>query len=120
MKNLFLAVALLFSIAAASQENEGKSGVSVVSTKTQNVLGTSIGYYVEFKNESDKEVDGIKWIAVFKDNFGELLGKKEGKWQSGNFIPSIKPGSSTIDLEKNYVKGATKVSVKITQVHFKQ
>lgn len=119
MKNLFLAVTLFFSIAAASQENKGKSGVSVVSTKTQNLLGTNI-YYVEFKNESDKEVDGIKWIATFTDNFGELLGKKEGKWQSGNIIPNIKPGETTVDLEGKFVKGATKVSVKITQVHFKQ
>jgi hypothetical protein len=120
MKNLFLAVALLFSIAAASQENKGKSGVSVVSTKTQNVLGTSIGYYVEFKNESDKEVDGIKWIATFTNNFGDALGKREGNWQSGNIIPNIKPGETTVDLEGKFVKGATKVSVKITQVHFKQ
>jgi hypothetical protein len=118
MKNLFLALALFLSIVAMSQSNKGKSGVSVVKTKTQNVLGTSIGYYVEFKNDSNKEVDGIKWIAVFTDNFGELLGKREGKWQSGNFIPNIKPGSKTIELEKNYVKGATKVYVKITEVHF--
>ena len=116
MKNLLLSFICLASMAAISQTNKGKSGVSVVST----TVVAGIGFSVKFKNESNKEVDGIKWIATFTNNFEETLGTKEGSWQSGIFIPSIKPESSTIDLDKNYVKGATKVSVKITQVHFKQ
>lgn len=120
MKNLLLSFICLASMGAISQTNKGKAGIDVVSTKTQNVLGTSIGYYVEFKNDSDKEVDGIKWIATFTNNFEEVLGTREGNWQSGNIIPNIKPGETTVDLEGKFVKGATKVSVKITQVHFKQ
>jgi hypothetical protein len=45
----------LIPILGISQTNKGKSGVSVVGTKTQNVLGASLGYYVEFKNNTDKK-----------------------------------------------------------------
>ena len=121
MKNIFLTLVLcLISIVGISQSNKGKSGVIVVDTKTQNVLGASLGYYVEFKNNTGKKVDGIKWTATFTDNFGEVLGTREGKWQSGNLISSIKPGESTEDLENNFVKGATKVWITITLVHFEK
>lgn len=121
MKNIFLTLVLcLISVVGISQSNKGKSGVSVVDTKTQNVLGASLGYYVEFKNNTGKKVDGIKWTATFTDNFGEVLGTREGKWQSGNLISSIKPGESTEDLENNFVKGATKVWITITLVHFEK
>ncbi len=121
MKNIFLTLVLcLISVVGISQSNKGKSGVSVVDTKTQNVLGASLGYYVEFKNNTGKKVDGIKWIATFTDNFGEVLGTREGKWQSGNLISSIQPGESTEDLENNFVKGATKVWITITLVHFEK
>jgi len=121
MKNLFLTLVLCFiSIVGISQTNKGKSGVSIVVAKTQNFLGASPGYYVEFKNNGNKKVDGIKWIATFTDNFGEVLGTREGKWQSGNFISTIEPGESTEDIENNFVKGATKVYITITLVHFEK
>ena len=121
MKNTFLTLLLcIISIAGVSQTNKGKSGVSVVGTKTQNVLGANLGYYVEFKNNGGKKVDGIKWIATFTDNFGEVLGTRNGKWQSGNIISSIEPGKITEDLENNFVKGATKVWIRITLVHFEK
>ena len=121
MKNTFLTLLLcIISIAGISQTNKGKSEVGVVGTKTQNILGANLGYYVEFKNNGGKKVDGIKWIATFTDNFGEVLGTRDGKWQSGNIISSIGPGKSTEDLENNFVKGATKVWVTITLVHFEK
>jgi hypothetical protein len=121
MKNLFLTLIFcLISILGISQTNKGKSGVNVVLAKTQNVFGVSPGYYVEFTNTSNKKVDAIKWTATFTDNFGEVLGTRDGKWQSGNFISSIEKGESTKDIENNFVKGATKVYIKITLVHFEK
>ena len=115
-------IVLFFSLLALktfSQENNvGKLNVEVVKTYSQNVFGKSIGYYVEFKNNSDLEVDGIKWTASFYDNFGELKGKKEGSWQSGNIISPIKPDEIGKDLENSFIAGATKVYIKITLVHF--
>jgi hypothetical protein len=121
MKNIILTLLLCFiSITGISQTNKGKSGVNVVLAKTQNVFGVSPGYYVKFTNTSNKKVDAIKWTATFTDNFGEVLGTRDGKWQSGNFISSIEPGESTEDLENNFVKGATKVWITIIDVHFEK
>jgi len=46
------------------------------------------------------------------------MGTRDGKWQSGNLISSIKPGEETSDVENVWIKGATKVKIVIKQVHF--
>ena len=81
-------------------------------------LAKTLAITLNLKNNSDLEVDGIKWTASFYDNFGELKGKKEGSWQSGNIISPIKPGEIGKDLENSFIAGATKVYIKITLVHF--
>ena len=47
-----------------------------------------------------------------------MLDEKEGTWQSGNFISPIKPGSSTEDIERSWVKGGLKIWITITDVHY--
>lgn len=120
MKNKIILA--LFSIlpllSVAQQKHNGKSGVRVVETSTQSVLGRCWGYYVAFENKSGKTVDGIKWKATFTNNFGEVLGVRDGVWQSGNFITPMAPGETTEDIESNYVKGGLKIWITITAVHF--
>ena len=60
----------------------------------------------------------MKWEATFYNNFGEVKGTSIGKWESGNFIKPIKPGAKTVDLERTWIDDATKVQIKITDVHF--
>ncbi len=81
-------------------------------------MGINAGYYVKFKNNTDKEVDGIKWKAYFYDNFETNKDKRDGKWQSGNFINPVKPGLVFEDIEGVWVESAIKVFVTITEVHF--
>ena len=95
MKPLLLTLLCFVGSISLAQSNKGKSGVSVVSVKTQSVLGANLGYYVQFKNNSSSPVDGLKWTATFTDNFGKSLGTRSGQWQSGNFISAIKPGDTT-------------------------
>ena len=120
MKAILLALAIFAAAASFAQSHKGKSGLAVTKTATQSVLGVSLGYYVEFKNNSAREIDGIKWKATFTNNFGEVMGTREGMWQSGNIISPIKPGHSTKELENVFVKGATKIWITITEVHFKK
>jgi hypothetical protein len=118
MRIFFLIISLLASTMLIAQKNVSLGSVEVVSAVTQNTLGYNAGYYVEFKNNSTKEVDGLRWKADFYDNFGTKKGTKDGQWQSGNFISPIKIGDTTKDLETVWVEGATKVFVRIIEVHW--
>jgi hypothetical protein len=115
-----LILSLVFGLTklSAAQKNKGLASIEVIKAATQNTLGINAGYYVEFKNNTDKEVDGVKWIAYFYDNFEAYKDKREGKWQSGNFIKPAKPGEVFEDVEGVWVEDATKVFVTITEVHF--
>lgn len=118
MKYLILILALI-SFSFTESKHIGKSGVKVLNATTQQIFGRNVGYYLTFKNcNTSKSVDGLKWNAIFTNNFGENMGTREGEWQSGNLITPIKPDEKMEDIEGVWVKGATKVKIVITQVHF--
>jgi hypothetical protein len=120
MKNLFFAIALIsfgFNLLNA-QTHKGKCGLDISKAYTQEAFGKNIGYYVEFKNNSNVAIDAIEWKAKFYDNFGVLKGERDGSWSSGNFISPVEPGETTKDLETNWVDKATKVFITIKKVHF--
>ena len=108
----------LFAILATAQSHKNKCGVEVVKAYTQELLGKNVGYYVEFKNTSDKTVDAIEWKANFYSAFGEVKGNREGSWSSGNFIKPVDPNAKIVDLQSNWVDGANKVFIYVTRVHF--
>ena len=110
---------LLFSFVKTDiPKHRGLAKISVLKAYSQNVLGKNIGYYVEFKNNASVKVDGLKWTALFYDNFDELKGKNNGEWSSGNFIKPIKVGGTTKDIESAWIKNASKVFIIINKVHF--
>jgi hypothetical protein len=115
---LLFGTLLLTSCIAMAQQNVNLASVEVLSAVTQNTLGYNAGYYVEFQNNSAKEVDGLKWKAEFYDNFGTKKGTKDGQWQSGNFISPIPVNETRKDLEPVWVEGATKVFIRIVEVHW--
>ena len=98
--------------------HSGKCGIRPEKAYSQNVMGRNVGYYVEIKNESQKELDAIEWEAFFYDNFDELLETRTGNWSSGNIIKPCKPGETLKDLDMVWVKKATKVFIKVGRVHF--
>jgi hypothetical protein len=115
---LVLSNLLLTSSILIAQQNVNLASVEVISAVTQNTLGYNAGYYVEFQNNSTKEVDGLKWKAEFYDNFGTKKGTKDGQWQSGNFTSPIPVNDTRKDLETVWVEGATKVFIRIVEVHW--
>jgi hypothetical protein len=118
MKKVLALIFLINAINSIAQNHESKCSLMIVKTYTQNTFGKNIGYYVDFKNNSGTSVDGIKWTARFYDNFGELKGKRDGQWQSGNFMSPIAPGDTGSDLEGVWVDDATKVFITINSVHY--
>jgi hypothetical protein len=110
---------ILFPITTLfAQNNKSVSGVEVVKTNTQEVLGINVGFYVEFKNNNDIAVDALKYKVFYYDGFDEKMGEKSFKWQSGNIIKSIESGKTIKDYHANWIKGANKIKVSITRVHF--
>ncbi|MFN5182801.1 MAG: hypothetical protein ACK5D5_07225 [Bacteroidota bacterium] len=123
MKQLrYLPIVLILTLSNRffCQSHKGKCGLEIEKAYTQNVLGKSVGYYVEFKNNAGQDVDAIEWKAKFYNNFGEYKGEKDGQWSSGNIIKPIKPGAVTKDLETNWIDGATKVFITVKRVHLAQ
>lgn len=114
-------LAIVFLLPPSSslcQSHKGLPSLEVVEAATQNMLGYNAGYYVEFKNNSLKNIDGVKWQVDFLDNFGDHKGKREGQWQSGNFTKPISPGDTMKDIEGVWVEGATQLIVTVKEVHF--
>ena len=118
MRTLTIFFLLLSALHSSGQSHESKCSLTVVKAYTQNTFGKNIGYYVDFKNNSGNSVDGIRWTARFYDNFGELKGKRDGQWQSGNFMSPIAPGDTGSDVEGVWVDDATKVFITINSVHY--
>jgi hypothetical protein len=118
MKFIHIVIFVILSLTSFAQQHENKCDLMVEKAYTQNTFGKIVGYYVDFKNNGTKPVDGIKWTARFYDNFGELKGKEEGQWQSGNFIDPIVTGKTASDLEAVWIDEATKVFITIDLVHF--
>lgn len=118
--NIVLLALIILPLLGLSQKrkHKGLNRLEVVSTATQSVMGRCLGYVVTFENNSGRTIDGIKWTATFTDNFGEVLGVREGRWESGNFITPLEPGETAEDLETNYVKGGLKIWITITKIHY--
>ena len=118
MRQLITLGLISLSQLVSAQQHENRCDISVEKAYTQNTFGKIVGYYVDFKNNGVASVDGIKWTARFYDNFGELKGKEEGQWQSGNIIDPIASGKTASDLEAVWIDGATKVFITIDLVHY--
>ena len=119
LKYYFILLLILFPISMLlAQNNKGMSGVEIVKTTTQEVLDVNIGFFVEFKNTTSETVDALKYTVTYYDGFDEKMGEKNFKWQSGNIIKSIQAGKTTKDYHANWIKGANKIKVVLTRVHF--
>jgi hypothetical protein len=119
LKYYFIILLILFPLSTLlAQNKKGISGMEIVKTSTQEVLGVNIGFFVEFKNTNPETVDALKYTVTYYDGFDEKMGEKNFKWQSGNIIKSIESGKTTKDYHANWIKGANKIKVVITRVHF--
>ena len=103
---------------AQTQSHQMKCDLELVTCKTQKVLGKNIGYVVEIKNGSSKEIDGVEWTAFFYTRFGKLKGKRQGDWTSGNFISPKDTDETFIEVESNFIDGADDVFITIKKVHY--
>jgi hypothetical protein len=65
-----------------------------------------------------KTVDGIWWKENFYNNANEFIKSQESSFNSTNLIESIAAGFTKSVVRSPRVKGASKVVIKITKVHY--
>jgi hypothetical protein len=119
MKKLFF-IAMIFFISSSinAQSNQGLCKVAINDVSKMTGFGYFIGYSVEFKNNSKKTVDGIYWNVYYYNNDGELIQQDKSSFNSTNIIDPIASGFTKKLVRSKKIKGASKVFVKITKVHY--
>lgn len=108
---LFLTTSFLIKL-------EGQCGLIVIDSFTQEVMGKNVGFYVKFKNVSEKNIDALEYRVRYLDGFNDEKGVKEFTWQAGNLIDKLEPGETLKDGSTNWIKGANKIKIEIKRVHY--
>ena len=93
-------------------------GLEVVEAVTQEIAGRNIGFVVKIRNNNEKTFDALEYKVIYSDGFGEKVGEKNFKWQSGNIIGPVKKDETLDDVHANWIKGANKIRVVMLRVHF--
>ncbi len=110
-------IVLLGNVAIA-QSNKGMCKVEVNDISKVTGFGYLGGYTVEFKNNSKKTVDGIYWNVYFYNNADDLVFEDKSSFNSTSTVDPIATGFTKTLVRTQSVKGASKVFIKITKVHF--
>ena len=108
----------LLGNAAIAQSNKGMCKVEVNDVSKVTGFGYLGGYSVEFKNNSKKTVDGIYWNVYYYNNADDLVFEDKSSFNSTSTVDPIAMGFTKTLVRSQSVKGASKVFIKITKVHF--
>ena len=109
---------ILFGNSINAQSNKGLCKVDVSDVSKATSFGYLLGYSVTFKNNSKKTVDGIYWNVYYYNNANDLLFEDKSSFNSTSTVDPIAMGFTKTLVRSQSVKGASKVFIKITKVHF--
>ena len=115
----FLAfLSFVFITNVQAQKNQGKCSVNVSDYGRTVTFGYLVAYYVEFKNDSKKTVDGIYFTTKFYNNEGDLMSSKSESFNSSSMVDPIATGFTKKIARTPNIKGASKIAFVINRVHF--
>jgi hypothetical protein len=118
LKAIFVFATILFCANLNAQTNKGKCNVNISDYGRTVTFGYLVAYYVEFKNDSKKSVDGIYFTTTFYNNNGDVLSTKTESFNSNNIIDPIATGFTKKIARAPRIKGASKIGFTINKVHF--
>jgi hypothetical protein len=119
MKRLFLAIVMLAIYQISfGQQNKGTCKIEVSDVSKLISFGYLIGYTVEFKNTSNKTVDGIYWTAYYINNNGDYIKMESDSFNSTDLIDPIQSGFKKSLVRAPRVKNASKLIIVVNKVHF--
>jgi hypothetical protein len=118
LRSIFLFATILCFANLNAQSNQGKCSVNISDYGRTVTFGYLVAYYVEFKNDSKKSVDGIYFTTRFYNNNGDVLATKTESFNSNNIIDPIASGFTKKIARAPRIKGASKIGFTIDKVHF--
>lgn len=119
MKNTILVLAFLFiATPFYGQQHKGLCNVEVNDVTNVASFGYLVSYVVQFKNNSKKTVDGIYFRALYYNNNNDLIKSEEDSFNSSSLVDPIASGFTKSIARSPRVKGASKVFIVISKVHY--
>ena len=119
MKPFFyvLIFGLMFNC-AYGQQSKGVCKIEVTDISKLISFGYLVGYTAEFKNKSNKTVDGIYWTTYYINNNGDYIKTESDSFNASNQIDPIQSGFKKSLVRAPRIKNASKLIIVINKVHF--
>ena len=100
------------------QQNKGVCKIEVTDVSKLISFGYLVGYTAEFKNNSNKTVDGIYWTTYYINNNGDYIKVETDSFNASDLVEPIQSGSKKSLVRVPSIKNASKLIIVINKVHF--
>ncbi len=108
----------LFANFSFGQNSKGVCKVEVTDISKLISFGYLVGYTAEFKNNSNKTVDGIYWTTYYINNNGDYIKTESDSFNASDLIDPIQSGFKKSLVRAPRIKNASKLIIVINKVHF--
>jgi len=117
-QSIFLVILFFSTSKFIAQTNESLCQLEINDISHVNSFGYLVGYKIQFKNNSNRVVNGIWWTASFYNNDNELIDENESAFNADNIIDPIASGFTKTIARAPRIKGASKVVIVLKKVTF--
>jgi hypothetical protein len=108
----------LFANFSFGQTSKGACKIEVTDVSKLISFGYLVGYTAEFKNNSNKTVDGIYWTTYYINNNGDYIKTESDSFNASDLIDPIQSGFKKSLVRAPRIKNASKLIIVINKVHF--
>ena len=112
-----LLICLMFNC-AYGQQSKGVCKIEVADVSKLISFGYLVGYTAEFKNNSNKTVDGIYWTTYYINNNGDYIKTESDSFNASELVEPIQSGFKKSLVRAPRIKNASKLIIVIDKVHF--
>ena len=100
------------------QQNKGVCKIEVTDISKLISFGYLVGYTAEFKNNSNKTVDGIYWTTYYINNNGDYIKVESDSFNASDLVDPIQSGFKKSLVRAPRIKNASKLIIVVNKVHF--
>lgn len=112
---------LLFGLVSNFSYGQTSKGICKIEVSDISKLisfGYLVGYTAEFKNNSNKTVDGVYWTTYYINNDGDYIKTETDSFNASDLIDPIQSGFKKSLVRAPRIKNASKLIIVINKVHF--